>query len=149
MVNEKISDQTDVRKPFNATRRMQAPPTVDLIGLGRRIADRRDALGLTQKTLGVALGKKEVSAQGYVATIEGGQGAPAGDVLLRLPLLLNCDGDWLLTGKGDPERKESVGWKLEAMREILEAKEELGDVASSIRRLLRQDTGKNKNPGGD
>ena len=47
---------------------------------------------------------------------------PEGRFLLKMPILLGCDGHWLLTGKRNKPESGSE-WKLDYIEKILKAKE--------------------------
>lgn len=70
------------------------PPT-----LGRRIADQRERLGWTQKTLA---DKAQLSVT-FLSEVENGHRTPGADGLLRLAEALGASLDYLMKGVLDPE----------------------------------------------
>lgn len=100
----------------------------DGLTLGERVARRRRSLDKTQEQLAQALGRR----QSYVSELEGRDSPPESKTLLLLPDALPCDGHWLLTGDGDPEPKETVGYKLDAIQRILKTSAQPSD----LRRIL-------------
>lgn len=65
--------------------------------LGKRIRDRRTEIGLTQRDIGAALGR----SAGAVTQWELDTTKPNGQNLIKLSKLLQCDPEWLLTGRED------------------------------------------------
>ncbi|MEG3753120.1 S24 family peptidase [Psychromonas arctica] len=68
--------------------------------LGNRIKERRKELKLTQAAIGKSVGVSSVS----VTLWEKDETAPKGGNLFLLAKTLRCDPDWLLHGKGNPEK---------------------------------------------
>ena len=97
------------------TIRIQAQPQVSL---GARIRERRRSLGMSQTALAKALGLDPRSGQSQISRWEKGT-VPQGETLMRLPALLECDGHWLLTGEGRPQRNPAVEAQLEEIRSVL------------------------------
>lgn len=72
---------------------------------GKRLAERRKKLGLTQKDLGAAVGVSVTSIQNY----ENGQ-IPRGEMLVTIGRTLGCTAEWLVTGDKQNAADNSIIW---------------------------------------
>lgn len=66
--------------------------------IGSRIKEKRLELGLTQKDVGVSVGR----STGAVTQWEADMTRPNGQNLMKLAKLFDCSAEWLLTGTLDP-----------------------------------------------
>ncbi|EAW8185630.1 helix-turn-helix domain-containing protein [Salmonella enterica] len=75
-------------------------------GVGERIRERRNELGLTQKEIAKHLGRSASA----VTQWEIGATLPNGLNLVKLAEILQVDAQWILSGEHDEEAKSSVDW---------------------------------------
>ena len=82
-----------------------------LSNLGKRVAERRKELGLTQETLAEQV---DLSLQS-VSCIELGKKAVRPDNLVKISAVLGVSTDYLLTGKRDDEKTSELFQRLQSL----------------------------------
>ena len=103
---------------------------IDLKQIGRRICERRQALGITQEKLAEQM---DVSIQ-MISNMECGKKEVKISNLIKLSEILDVSSDYILTGKSVAENKpaaEKISYLSENDKKLIE---------SLIDRLVRDDT---------